>query len=346
VLSILSIELLVREPSRVNAAMQHPAAPVLLLTGLSWSMLQFYDAVRWLARYWKLLLIPVLMASSFSLKEVLYIAMAFLISCSGVLLVSYLSMFWVGGPGFGSFARGIPVKDNAVQSEFFALCTFGSLIAAQWLWMNGRHLGAVAAALLATLFFAKICLILISRTGVLVAMSLLGLFLLRLIGWRRASMIGLPLVLISAAALWSTTALKERFAKILVGASAQSAKVASTNISSRVDFWTKAIKFVRSAPLIGHGAGSIQPLFELLEATSPSPYGKATTDPHNQFLHVVLQIGLVGRAVLIAMWSSHLNLFLNDSIVGTFGLAGVWLSILGSQLTVISPRSLKECCTA
>ncbi|MDB5653892.1 MAG: O-antigen ligase [Tardiphaga sp.] len=98
---------------------------------------------------------------------------------------------------------------------------------------------------------------------------------------------------------------------------------------ARLDFWHKAIGFVKQAPLFGHGTGSIKPLYQSLEATQPSPYGEATPDPHNQTLHVVLQVGLVGGAVLLAMWIAHARLFLAGDITSIFGQAIVLQNVIG-----------------
>jgi len=98
---------------------------------------------------------------------------------------------------------------------------------------------------------------------------------------------------------------------------------------ARLDFWSKAVEFIKSAPLLGHGTGSIKPLYQSLEATRPSPYGEATPDPHNQLLHVVLQVGLIGGALLIAMWVAHARLFWARDIASIFGQAIVLQNVVG-----------------
>ena len=43
-----------------------------------------------------------------------------------------------------------------------------------------------------------------------------------------------------------------------------------------------------------------------------------------------MQIGLIGGFVLLAMWASHAALFFERDAVSTFGLAIVWMNVLGS----------------
>ncbi|OAF19819.1 hypothetical protein AXW67_35495 [Bradyrhizobium neotropicale] len=51
-----------------------------------------------------------------------------------------------------------------------------------------------------------------------------------------------------------------------------------------------------------------------LEADRPSPYGQAIPDPHNQFLAIAIQAGLLGTAVLMVMWAVHLNFFMGRAV--------------------------------
>ena len=56
----------------------------------------------------------------------------------------------------------------------------------------------------------------------------------------------------------------------------------------------------------------------------------ATTNPHNQTFAVAIQLGLIGAAVLWAMWIAHLLLFRGPGLVGWIGLVVVVQNIVGS----------------
>jgi len=99
---------------------------------------------------------------------------------------------------------------------------------------------------------------------------------------------------------------------------------------ARLDFWRKATGFVKQAPLLGHGAGSIEPLYQSLEATMPSPIGLAVRDPHDQFFAVALQTGLIGGGLLLAMWAVHLIMFVGRDFARIMGQAIVLQNVLGS----------------
>ena len=57
---------------------------------------------------------------------------------------------------------------------------------------------------------------------------------------------------------------------------------------------------------------------------------EASANPHNQILAVGIQIGLVGIAVLVAMWVAHLALFRSGSFAAWVGLVVVTQNIVGS----------------
>jgi hypothetical protein len=56
----------------------------------------------------------------------------------------------------------------------------------------------------------------------------------------------------------------------------------------------------------------------------------ATTNPHNQTLAVAVELGLLGAAVLWAMWIAHLMLFRPPGLASTFGLLVVAQNIVSS----------------
>jgi len=89
----------------------------------------------------------------------------------------------------------------------------------------------------------------------------------------------------------------------------------------------------RNAILIGHGTGSIEPLFEQAARSTTDKTRAAadvTRNPHNQTLNVVVQWGLLGVAILYALWFAHWRLFRGDDLAGWIGLMVVIQNIIGS----------------
>ncbi|HJZ19580.1 MAG TPA: O-antigen ligase family protein [Bradyrhizobium sp.] len=312
---------------RAASALLPLALFLLMLASLLWSAEPLARALKGVDPYAKLLLIPLVMATAFTPRQALQIGYGFLAACLIVLALSWASLLWPSGPWDWFRATGVPVKDNAVQSGCFALSAFGFAIHAIRIWSRGDARHALAMIVLALLFFFDIFFIAVSKTGLLMALALLALVLVHVGGWRRALLIAVPAVLVIAVVLWSSAAVQMRMAEFSADMRGEQSDIST---DARLDFWKKAVGFVEQAPLLGHGAGSIEPLYQSLEATRPSPIGLAVRDPHDQFFAVALQAGLVGGVLLLAMWAVHLMMFTGRDFARVLGQAIVLQNVIGS----------------
>jgi O-antigen ligase len=105
---------------------------------------------------------------------------------------------------------------------------------------------------------------------------------------------------------------------------------AETSTGLRLEFWKKSIQFIRQAPVIGHGTGSIRGLFERAAVGKTGAEGVVVSNPHNQTLNVAIQWGVMGVIVLYAMWLVHLLLFRGEGWAASIGLLVVIQNMLGS----------------
>jgi O-antigen ligase len=103
-----------------------------------------------------------------------------------------------------------------------------------------------------------------------------------------------------------------------------------TSTGERLEFWKKSAEFIRQAPVIGHGTGSIRALFEKAAAGQTGAAGVAAANPHNQTLAVGIQLGILGIAILWAMWVAHLLLCRGGGLAAWIGLVIVAQNITGS----------------
>jgi len=317
---------------RFATTMRSPAAWLpaalfaLILLGVTWSSEPLPTALRWVGPYAKLMLIPIVMMTAFSRKDGLQIAFAFLTACTILLVLSWASLIWPSGPWGWLKAPGLPVKDNAVQSGEFALCAFGLAYAGLRLWRENRG-RAMLALSLAALFFANALLVNVSKTGILMGGALLVLLLLETQGWRRGVIIAIPAVLAVVTALSFSPSAQVRFKQFLEGTEPMHENRENYSTLARLYFWKQSGQLIASAPLLGHGTGSIAALYRGFDQSKT--FGDIP-DPHNQFLHTTFQVGLIGGALLIAMWAAHLALFWGSGQLRTMGLAIVVQNILGS----------------
>jgi O-antigen ligase len=109
-----------------------------------------------------------------------------------------------------------------------------------------------------------------------------------------------------------------------------------SGIGSRLLYWQKSLRFFADAPVIGHGTGSARGLFEQAAIGEVGARAQIVTNPHNQTLSVAVQWGVIGIALLYAMWLVHLLLFRGDGLAAWIGLMvvvqNVFTSLFNSHL--------------
>jgi O-antigen ligase len=135
-----------------------------------------------------------------------------------------------------------------------------------------------------------------------------------------------------AAVLWASSPyLRDRVQRSLVEVGAYAAGNVMTSGGLRLEFWRESIGFISTAPVLGHGTGSINGQFRegaLARETSPA---MATQSPHQQVLAIAIQLGLIGAGLLLAMWAAHLALFSGAGLTAWIGLTVVVQNVVSSQ---------------
>ena len=71
--------------------------------------------------------------------------------------------------------------------------------------------------------------------------------------------------------------------------------------------------------MIGHGTCSLPEQYRRAAAGETGAGAVATVNPHNQIFAVAVQLGLLGTAVLLAMWIAHFVLFRDGSLAAWIG---------------------------
>src|SRR5262249_3507296 len=229
----------------------------------------------------------------------------------------------------------VPVKTTATQSGQFVTCTFALLFIAVDVFRDGRRGLAAGMVALALIFLANI--LTLTDLAVVPALTLVIIpVLLVLLGFKklgRRRMLGLLAVgALLCAVAWAFSP-SLRSDTVALWENVQPFPGNDQNLAGpRPEFWKKSLGFIREAPIVGHGTGSMPKLF-LRSAIGQTGYSaRLTTDPLQQTFAIGIQLGLVGVVVLWAMWIAHLLLFRGETLQDWIGLVVVTQSIVGSLL--------------
>ena len=322
------------EWSDVRRELMTPAGslPVLLfllgVLGMAWAGVPLLERWKGLTGFFKLLVIPLLMAQFRRSDNGTSIFIGFLIACVALLTASWIVVIWPDIPK-GSLDPGVAVKSYIVQSAEFTICAAGLLYMSGEAARRGRWATVTVLLVLALAFFHNIFFIATGRTTLVVIPVLILIYGARQFGWKGffgATAAGVVI----AAALWTTSPyLRDRATSVLSQTENFKYENALSSVGQRIVYWTKSLRFIESAPLAGHGTGSIAEMFRRAANGSPV-WAQLSNNPHNQTLAVAIQLGLLGVMTLWAMWVSHFLLFRGAGLVAWLGVVVVTQNIVGS----------------
>jgi O-antigen ligase len=253
--------------------------------------------------------------------------------CSGTLLLiySWALFVWPELPAASATkARGIPVKDYISQSAMFVVCLFALMQAGLDYWRAHRRDLALASIALALIFLSNVLYIATSRTALVVVVTILVVFGFRQFKFKGAIVLLASFFILAAAAWPSATYLQVRVNTFVHELKNFQPDGPPTPAGERLVFWMKSVGFIKAAPVIGHGTGSIHNQFVRSTAGRTGMAAEDATNPHNQILAVGIQLGFIGVAVLLAMWIAHLAMFRHTSLAAWVGLVVVIQNIVGS----------------
>jgi O-antigen ligase len=317
----------------------------LALAGMLWSDASWGERFHAAAPTAKFLLLPLLFYHFERSSRGTWVFIAFLASCTLLMAVSWLILFYPGlslkpNVSYGTIyapTRGIFVKNYIDQSQEFTLCAVALAYPILTCLRSGRIwlaalLAAIAASLTANMMFVNV-----SRTALVTMPIMLAVFAAFHLKWRTSVLIFCAASVLAAMAWTASPQLRSTAAMFLRDYRLYKDLDQPTSMGLRLEFWQKSLRFFAEAPVIGHGTGSTRALFEQA-ATGPADRAGAQVidNPHNQTLNVAVQWGVIGVAVLYAMWLLHLLLFRGGGLVNWLGLLvvvqNVFTSLFNSHL--------------
>jgi O-antigen ligase len=314
----------------------HPAGgvPVLFVAtamlGMLWAHASWAERFGGLESFARFLVIPLLFLQFRRSPRGMQVLVGFFASCVLLLIISIVLIAWPALGGRWANGPGMPVKDYIAQSGEFVLCAFALAPLALEAVRARRWSEAITLLLLSAAFFANVFYVATGRTTLLVGLVLFALFFLRQFTWKGATVAAVAALIVVGCVWTSSPYLRAKVLGVSEEIELYRMENAPTSTGQRLEYWKKSINFVLEAPVIGHGTGSILEIFRRATIGETGVAGMVSGNPHNQTFTVALQLGLVGAAVLYAMWLAHLLLFGGNGFVPWIGLVIVVQNVVGS----------------
>jgi O-antigen ligase len=304
----------------------------LAVIGMLWADVPSAERIDGMSSLTKLLAIPLLLAHFRRSERGLWVLIAFVASSAMLLVLSWGLVLTpdLSWRGRDKFTPGIPVKDYIAQAQVFTLCALGLCEGAVLAWRKERPWLAAALLLLALAFLANVLYVAPSRTALVTIPILLMLFGVLRFGWKGAAGVLMLTAALALAAWQMSPTLRHRVTMLHEELRNFDPQGANTSTGERLEFWRKSIIFIADAPVFGHGTGSIRDQFRRAAVGQTGIAAEVSANPHNQIFAVAIQLGLVGAALLLAMWIAHLLLFRGGGPWAAIGLIVVVQNVVSS----------------
>jgi len=302
----------------------------LAVAGTLWSEAAWSAHVYAIGPTAKLLVFPALIYHFQRSTRGAWVFVAFLISCTVLLGMSWIVAFEPQLTIKPIVEYGVPVKNYIDQSQEFALCAVALVYLTVKFLDQRKFLAGALLALFALSFVINMAFVVVSRTA-LFTMPLMLIIFAFLHLKRRGIVVAICISATLIGAVWFTSpAFRERIGSIISQYDLYKQSNEATSVGLRLEFWRKSLHFFAEAPLFGHGTGSTRGLFLQAAAGQTGAAGEVIGNPHNQTLNVAVQWGALGVLVLYAMWLVHLLLFRGTDFGSAIGLLVVIQNVMSS----------------
>src|SRR5947209_8851201 len=192
----------------------------------------------------------------------LKVLVAFLVSCAVLMLMSWIVAIDPGLALKSGAAYGVPVKNYIDQSQEFALCAVVLAYPTLMLWRTQKPWLAALLGALSLSFIVNMLFVSVSRTALVTTPIMLAVFALLHLKWRSIVLIACASAVLCGLAWTASPKLRAKTQTFWSDYQLYEERNVPTSLGLRLVFWHKSLRFISEAPVIGHGTGSVQGLFE------------------------------------------------------------------------------------
>jgi O-antigen ligase len=244
---------------------------------------------------------------------------AFWFVCLILMIYSFVTFII---PAFSSkqLVAGVVVRNHATQGLFFSVAAMiaiaNSLSALLPKWLR------IISGLTVPLFIANIAMVAIGRSGyvAIIVMTIAFLFLqLEKLSIAKRIVISIAIFLAISALLLNTQTSRDRIELAKQEFVSEVDQTKETSIGYRLTFWKNTIEILPKYVLLGTGTGGFEKAYANQVEGKSGTAGVITGDPHNQYLKILVEHGIIGLAVFLSI----LILLVKQPITNPFRAIGI-----------------------
>ena len=308
---------------------------VLCIVGVTWSIGSSADDLLFLRKYTNLLLIPILVTIFTQEEDRRRGLLAFCAALVITLIASY-------GVAFGVIPTGGVITGEPSDPTVFKwriphniLMAFACVLFAEMA-RSARGRARWAYVALAVLAVVNVMLMVKGRTGYVVLAGLTLLWIANSLRWKGL----IAAIVLVIAAFTVAYQVSASFHARVDQAASEAAQwrpgvATETSVGIRLEFYRNTFEIVKRHPLLGVGTGGF---FKAYESQVQGTQMVPTRNPHNMYLLVLVQFGILGLVTLAylfyAQWRcarrlrNRSDVVLAYALIVTIALSGLFNSML------------------
>ena len=275
---------------------------LILIIGCFYSVADYKDTLRSIWGWRKILLLPIalsLFADYVWKDRFIKAGVGFIFLCSLLSIVSFIWQF-----GVYRFDPGIIIRNHATQGMVFAVAIFS--IAMRFFYQKifkvkheWPYIFYIISLLIAMIYMTP------GRSGYLALIVLSIYFCYRTITVKKNYWLALFICLLIPSLLLNSSMVKDRI-NLGVNEISQvdSAHGQETSMGLRINAWKNAIELIKDHPLLGVGTGGYEQAFVDHVKVQVGWEKFIHHDPHNQFLKILAELGIVGLVIFLSFIGS------------------------------------------
>lgn len=249
------------------------------------------------------------------------------------LILAIYSFITFMSPALSSkqLVAGVVVRNHATQGLFFSVAAIIAL--ANSLNLTLPNWLRIISGLSVPLFISNIALIATGRSGyialIVMVTSFLFLYITKL-SILKKSLICMISLIVLIGIFASSPASQQRIELAKQEFFSEVNQTKETSIGYRFTFWKNTIEMLPKYALLGTGTGGFEKAYAIQVEGKSGTAGVVTGDPHNQYLKILVEHGVIGLAVFLSV----LILLFLQSVSNPFKAIGI------ASLLAISTTSL------
>ena len=219
----------------------------------------------------------------------------FFITIAILLIIS--SLTWLLGLDFYKYRGGIIIANHASQGMSFSVCIILALALADM--YKNQPIRRMGYFIIAAIAFLNIVFITPGRSGYLAMAVIIAAYVFFSISGIKKYFIAPALVLTVVLALGLSPTARKRIDLAVSEMKSYQTSDQFTSMGVRMVVWQNSLKLIREKPIIGYGTAAFVEAYKGAIAGQSGWQGQVIKDPHNQFLRILVEHGIVGFLIFL-----------------------------------------------